>query len=270
MLEESTGLGERRARSVTTIVLAGLALFVFLFKYLPLDAGLWALQAELVRNHMAGNAADGIKAIPYPVANMGVPFITAIMTSFMSGELAVRILMTFGAIFIQGFGMVLLFRALHVRDIAVYFLIPVLAMSGIWFTGALPFLMAETVAFYVLAFFVSQDRPHGSAYWAISLGLLLVAFFPALVFLLMIVVIFMIMKEQSRSVHLSQGWLSQPRTVISLLFPGAMLVVLGMVGGEPIFRLSSSALVPTGLRRSIFLMTPAPDVMRKMERRSPV
>src|ERR1041385_615229 len=267
MLEESTGLGERRARSVTTIVLAGLALFVFLFKYLPLDAGLWALQAELVRNHMAGNAADGIKAIPYPVANMGVPFITAIMTSFMSGEIAVRILMTFGAIFIRGFGMVLLFRALHVRDIAVYFLIPVLAMSGIWFTGALPFLMAETVAFYVLAFFVSQDRPHGSAYWAISLGLLLVAFFHALVFFLVIV---MIMKEQSRSVHLSQGWLSQPRTVVSLLFPGAMLVVLGMVGGEPIFRLSSSALVPTGLRRSIFLMTPAPDVMRKMERRSPV
>jgi hypothetical protein len=261
MLEESTGLGERRARTVVTTILFALALWVFLFKYLPLDAGLWALQAELVRAHLAGHASDGLNVIPYPVANMGAPLVSALLTSIASGEIVSRFLLTFGAIFLRGLGIVMLFRALHVRDVAVYLLIPVLVMSGIWFSGALPLLLAETVAFWVLAFFLSQDRPHSLAFWTISIGLLVVAFFHALVFVLLAVVILMVMREQSRSVHLSQGWLSEPRTVLSLLLPGAVLVLLGMIGGEPIFRLSTSELLPGGIRRSLFLMTPAPDVL---------
>lgn len=261
MLEESTGLGERRARTVVTTILFALALWAFLFKYLPLDAGLWALQAELVRAHFAGHFGDGLKLIPYPASNIGAPLLSAIMTSVMSGEIATRLLLTFGAIFLRGFGIVMLFRVLHVRDVAVYLLIPVLVMSGSWFSGALPLLLAETVAVWVLAFFLSQDRPHSFAFWIISIGLLIVAFFHALVFLLLAVVVLMVMREQSRSVHLSQGWLSEPRAVLSLLLPGAVLVLLGVVGGEPIFRLSSSELLPEGLRRSVFLMTPAPDVI---------
>src|SRR5205823_4759164 len=63
MLEESTGLGERRATTIVTTLLFALALFVFLFKYLPLDAGLWTLQGELIARHMAGHTGDGWKVI---------------------------------------------------------------------------------------------------------------------------------------------------------------------------------------------------------------
>ncbi|MDP4289229.1 MAG: hypothetical protein Q8922_15020 [Bacteroidota bacterium] len=261
MLDESTGLGERRARTVVIMILFAQAVWAFLFKYLPLDAGLWALQSELVRTHLSGSSHDALRVIPFPVANMGAPFLGALMTSIMSGEIATRILLTFGGIFLRGLGIVMLFRVLHVRDIAVYLLVPILVMSGVWFSGALPLLLAETAAFWVLAFFLSQEHPHSVAFWIISLGLLLVAWFHALVFLLLVVVILMVMREQSRSVHLSQGWLSEPRAVMSLLLPGVVLVVLGFIGGEPILQLSSSHLLPDGLRRSLFLLTPAPDVI---------
>ena len=113
-------------------------MWVFLARYLPLDAGLWSLQSELVRHHLAGHAHDSWHLIPYPASNIGAPIFAALLTSLFSGEIAVRLMLTLGAIFLRGMGMLTLFRVLRVRDAAIYFLIPVLAMTGLWFTGALP------------------------------------------------------------------------------------------------------------------------------------
>src|SRR5438874_34247 len=100
MLEESTGLGERRATTIVTTLLFALAVFVFLFKYLPLDAGLWSLQGELIARHMAGHTGDGWKVIPYPASNIGAPLLAGLLNFLFSGEIVVRILLTFGAIFL--------------------------------------------------------------------------------------------------------------------------------------------------------------------------
>jgi hypothetical protein len=158
-------------------------------------------------------------------------------------------------------GMLALFRVLRVRDAAIYFLIPVLAMTGLWFTGALPYLMAETLSLWVLVYFLSQDHPRSMAYWTLSIGLLLVSFLSGLVFLFMMVMVIMIMLEQRRSVHLSQGWLNEPRAVMSLLALGALVLVLGFIAGEPILRLSSTGFLPRGFSRLLFLVTPAPRVL---------
>ena len=262
MLEETTGLTERRATTVVTVILFVESLWIFLYKYLPLDAGLWALQAELVHRHLAGHSNDGWNLIHYPASNIGGPLLAGILTFFFSGEVATRLLLTFGAIFLRGLGIVTLFRTLRVHDDTVYYLVPVLMLGGIWFTGALPYLLAETVAIWVLIFFISQDRPRGYAYWFVSIGLLVVSFFSALVFLLAIFVVIMVMIEQRRHVHLSQGWLGEPRAVMSLLIPGAVLAALGLIGGEPIFRISSTNLIPSaGLGRVLFLLTPAPNIL---------
>ncbi len=260
-MDESTGLNERRARTIVVCVLIAETVWVFLARYLPLDAGLWALQAELVRHHLAGHAHDGWHLIPYPASNIGAPLIAALLTSLFPGEVAVRLMLTLGAIFLRGMGMLTLFRILRVRDAAIYFLIPVLAMTGLWFTGALPYLMAETLALWVLVYFLSQDHPRSSAYWTLSIGLLLVSLLSGLVFLFMMVVVIMIMLEQRRNVHLSQGWLNEPRSVLSLLTLGAIVVALGFLAGEPILRLSSSGFLPTGLSRMLLLLTPAPRVL---------
>ena len=261
MNDESTGLNERRARTIVIFVLAAETLWVFLTKYLPLDAGLWSLQTELVRSHLFGNAHDAWKLIPYPASNIGAPLFSGLLTTLFSGEVAVRLMLTLGAIFARGMGMLVLFRVLRVRDAAIYFLIPVLAMTGLWFTGALPYLMAETLALWVLVFFLSQDHPRSSAYWTLSIGLLAVSLLSGLVFLFMVVAVIMIMLEQRRNVHLSQGWLNEPRSVLSLLMLGAIVLVLGFLAGEPILRLSSSGFLPNGLSRMLFLLTPAPRVL---------
>src|SRR5437868_9210678 len=159
MLDETSGLGERRATMIVTVILFAQALWVFLFKYLPLDAGLWALQADLVHLHMTGHNLDGWRLIPYPVSGGLGPLITGLLTFLSSGEVAVRLALSFGAVLLRGFGLVTLFRALRVRDESIYFLIPVLVLSGIWFTGALPYLFGETVAIWVLVFFISQHHP---------------------------------------------------------------------------------------------------------------
>ena len=249
MNDESTGLNERRARTIVVCVLIAETVWVFLQKYLPLDAGLWALQAELVRHHLAGHAHDSWHLIPYPASNIGAPIFAALLTSLFSGEVAVRLMLTAGAIFLRGMGMLSLFRVLRVRDAAIYFLIPVLAMTGLWFTGALPYLMAETLALWVLVYFLSQDHPRSSAYWILSIGLLLISLLSGLVFLFMIVAVITIMLEQRRNVHLSQGWLNEPRSVLSLLTLGVIVLALGLLAGEPILRLSSSGFIPTGLSR---------------------
>ncbi len=261
MLDETTGLNERRARTIVIFVLAAETLWVFLTKYLPLDAGLWALQSELIRQHIAGHAADGWRLIPYPASNIGAPLFAALFTSLFPGEVVIRLMLTLGAIFLRGMAMLSLFRVLRVRDAAIYFLIPVLAMTGLWFTGALPYLMGETLAIWVLVYFLSQDHPRSSAYWTLSHGLLLVSLFSGLVFLLMAVVVIMIMLEQRRSVHLSQGWMNEPRVVMSLLTLGTLVLVMGFLAGEPMLRLSATGFLPTGLSRMLFLLTPVPRVL---------
>jgi hypothetical protein len=261
MNDESTGLNERRARTIVVCVLIAETVWVFLARYLPLDAGLWALQAELVRHHLAGHAQDGWQLIPYPASNIGAPIFSALFTTIFPGEVVVRLLLTLGAIFARGMGMLTLFRVLRVRDAAIYFLIPVLVMTGLWFSGAVPHLMAETLALWVLVYFLSQDHPRSSAYWMLSIGLMFVSLLSGLVFLLMIVAIIMIMLEQRRSVHLSQGWLNEPRSVMSLLALGTLVLILGFLSGEPVLRLSATGFLPTGLSRMLFLLTPAPRVL---------
>jgi len=51
------------------------------------------------------------------------------------------------------------------------------------FTGALPYLMGETLAIWLVAFFLTQNYPRSSAYWVLSIGLGFVSLFSALAFL---------------------------------------------------------------------------------------
>lgn len=260
-MEETTGLGERRARTIVWVVLLAETLWVFFTKYLPLDAGLWSLQAELVRSHIFGHAHDAWHLIPYPASNIGAPLFASFLTSFLPDEVVTRLLLTIGAIFLRGLGMLALFRVLRVRDAAIYFLIPVLAMTGLWYSGAMPYLLGETLAIWLLVFLLSQNHPRSAAYWTLSIGLLFVSLLSALAFLFAAISVIAIMLQQRKSVHLSQGWLNEPRSVISSLGLGALVMVLGLVGGEPIFRLSSTGFLPSGLPRLLFLLTPAPDVL---------
>ncbi|HZK76624.1 MAG TPA: hypothetical protein VFD13_06920 [Candidatus Kapabacteria bacterium] len=260
-MDETTGLGERRARTIVTIVLLAEALWVFFTKYLPLDAGLWALQAELVHTHIFGHAGDAWHLIPYPASNIGAPLFAGMLASFFGGETVTRLLLTIGGIFLRGMGMLALFRVLKVRDAAIYFLIPVLAMTGLWYSGALPYLIGEMLAIWVLVWLLSQNHPRSGAFWTLSIGMLFVSLLSALAFILAAVAVIAIMLQQRKSVHLSQGWLNEPRAVISSLGLGALVLVLGLVGGEPIFRLSATGLLPQGLPRLLFLLTPAPDVL---------
>jgi hypothetical protein len=261
-MDETTGLGERRARSIVTVVLLVEAVWVFLFKYLPLDAGLWSLQAELVRSHITGHANDGWRLIGFPASNVLGPLIAGLMTSIFSGEVVVRLLLTFVAIFLRGLGMLTLFRVLRVRDIGVIYLIPVLAVTGLWFTGALPYLMAETLLLWVLVFFLSQDHPGSRAYWTLSVGFLFVSLFSGLVYFLSIFIVFMIMLEQRRNVHLSQGWFNEPRAVIGLLGLGAIPLLLGFIIGQPVLRFSATNLLPQpNFGQFLFFLTPAPNVL---------
>ncbi len=260
-MEETTGLNERRARTIVTLALLFESLWVFFSKYLPLDAGLWALQAELIKSHLAGHAPDAWRLIPYPASNIGAPFIAGLLSSFLPGEVVIRLLLAFGGILLRGLAMLALFRALRVRDAAIYFLVPVLAMTGLWYGGALPYLAGETLALWMLVFLLTQNQPRSSAFWIFSFGMVLVSLFNGLVFLLMMIVVIMILREQRRSVHLSQGWLAEPRSVLGVLLPGLLVLALGVIGGEPIFRLSGTRLLPTGLPRLLFLLTPAPNVL---------
>src|SRR4051812_8108963 len=105
MLEESLGLGERRATTIVTVLLFAEAIWVFLFKYLPLDAGLWTLQAELVARHLTGHATpNSWSLIHFPASNILAPLISGILSLMMSSELAVRLLLTFVAILLRGLG----------------------------------------------------------------------------------------------------------------------------------------------------------------------
>ncbi len=262
MLEETSGRAERRAVLVVNTVLIIEALWTFLHKHLPLDAALWTSQAELVHRHLSGASVDGWSLIPYPAANIGGPLIAGLMTFLFPAEVSVRLLLVVVGIFLKGAGLTAMFRSMRVRDEAIYYLIPVLVWSGIWFSGALPYLMAETVAVWVLAFFLTQERPSSIAYWVVSLGLGVVALFHASVFLFAGVVVIAISLEQRRSVHLSQGWMSSGKAVMSLLVPGTLILFLGFLGGEPLFSVSSSSFLPhAAFGRLLFIGTAAPDVL---------
>ncbi len=243
------------------VILLAETLWVFFTKYLPLDAGLWSLQAELIHSHVFGHAHDAWHLIPYPASNIGAPFFAGILASFFSGKLVLLLLLTICGIFLRGLGMLALFRVLRVRDPAIYFLIPVLAMTGLWHSGALPYLMGEMLAIWVLVFLLSQDHPRSFAFWTLSIGMLFVSLLSALAFVLAAIAVIAIMLQQRKSVHLSQGWLNEPRAVISSLGLGAIVLVLGLLGGEPIFRLSATGLLPNGFPRLLFLLTPAPNVL---------
>jgi hypothetical protein len=265
MMDETTGRSERRATLFVTVILAVTALWAFTNKYLPLDAGLWTLQADLVHAHLAGDPVQSPvawKFIAYPAANVAAPLLSAFLSFLFSPEVSVRLLLTLGAILLRGLGIVALFRALRVHDETIYYLIPVLVLGGVWFSGALPYLLGETLAIWVLAYFLSQEYPRGSAYIMMSIALTLVALFHALAFVMVVIVVIMVMLEQQRAAHLGQGWLTSPRAVMSLMIPGVVVILLSLLNLEPIFRFSTSNLVPTpSYGRLIFFLTPAPDVL---------
>lgn len=262
MLEQTSGRGERRATTVVFLVLLVEALWVFLHKYLPLDAGLWTLQADLTSQHMTGSPSGVWKLIPYPAANVAVSYVAGFLSFLLTPEIAVRLLMSLGGILFRGMGAVFLARVMRVRDEAVYYLIPVVVWSTTWFTGSLAYLIGEGVALWVIAFFLAQHHPRSSAYWLLTIGIAIVALFHALAFLFAAVVILGIAIEQRRSVHLSQGWLSNGRTVLSTLVPGLVILLLSFFSGQPIFRISTSGLLPADpITMFLFLLTPAPDVL---------
>lgn len=262
MLEQTSGRGERRATLIVFCILLAEALWVFFHKYLPLDAGLWAMQADLVREHMSGNSSGLWKLIPYPAANVGVPYLAGVLSFFMSPEVATRLLMAFGAILVRGMGAVMLCRVMRVRDESIYYLIPVFIFGTTWFSGALPYLIGEAIAFWIIALFLAQSHPRKNAYWVIAGGLAITALCHALAFLFAALVVITIALEQRRSVHLSQGWLSSGKTVMSTLVPGLFVLLLSLIAQEPIFRITTSALLPENAWGFLlFLGTPAPDVL---------
>lgn len=261
-MEETSGRSERRATTVVLVVLAIETLWTILHKYLPLDASLWSLQSELVRDHLSGQVNDGWKIIPFPAANVLAPFISGLFASLFSGEITVRLILTVVCLFLRGCGLLTLFRTMRVRDEAVYYLIPVYTWSAVWFSGAMPYLVGETVATFTIAYLLSQSYPRSSAYWIISFGLAVTAMCHALAFFFAALITISITVEQRRSVHLSQGWLSSGRTVMSLLIPGSLLLLLSLFVQQPIFRISTSGFLPhEGFQQLLFFVTPAPSVL---------
>lgn len=262
MLDQTSGRGERRATTIVFFVLLVEALWVFFHKYLPLDAGLWTLQADLASQHMSGESSGIWKLIPYPAANTAVPYLSGFLSFVLPSEVVTRLLMAFGAILLRGMGAVLLCRVMRVRDEAIYYLIPVFIWGTAWFSGALPYLMGEMIALYVIAAFLAQDRPRGNAYWLLTIGLSIVALTHALAFILTAIVIIAITFEQRRSVLLSQGWLSSGRAVLGTLSGGIIVCLLSFFARSPVFTISESSLLPIdSFDFMLFLATPAPDVL---------
>lgn len=247
---------------IVFFVLLAEALWVFFHKYLPLDAGMWTLQADLASQHMSGDPSGIWKLIPYPAANTAIPYLSGFLSFFMSPEVATRLLMAFGAILLRGMGAVFLCRIMRVRDEAIYYLIPVFIWGTAWFSGALPYLMGEAFALWVIAAFLAQDRPRRNAYWLLMIGLAIVALTHALAFLFAAIVIIAITFEQRRSVLLSQGWMSSGRTVLSTLTPGIVICLLSLFTEQPVLTISASSLLPVdSFDFLLFLATPAPDVL---------
>ena len=261
MMNDSIGRGERQARALVMLVLVIEALWIFFHKYLPLDASLWALQSDAVREHLAGHGNDGLKMIPLPAANTFVPLISGVLSFLFSGEVITRLLMVTVGILLRGYAMLALLRVMRVREELVYFLVPVFVWTGVFFLGSLPYIVAETLALALITHLLKQDRPRGGTYWLLSIGFAFVALSHALAFLIIIALVFSVANEQRRSIHLSQGWLSNINSVISLIIPGCVVLALRIFYPAPIFMLSTSGLIPAGgFNHFIFVMTAAPMV----------
>jgi len=157
--------------------------------------------------------------------------------------------------------MLSLLRMLRVREELVYFLVPVFVWSGVFFVGSLPYLVAETIALALITFLFKQDHPREGTYWLLAIGFAFVALSHALVFLVIIALVLCVANEQRRSVHLSQGWLSNINRVAGLIIPGCFILLLRIFYPAPIFMLSTSGFIPEGgFRHFIFLATVTPVV----------
>ncbi|MEP7234909.1 MAG: hypothetical protein ABI778_06405, partial [Ignavibacteriota bacterium] len=261
MMNDSIGRGERQARTIVLFVLVIETLWIFFHKYLPLDSALWSLQADAAREHLAGRGNDGLSMIPIPAANTLVPLFSGILSFIFSGEVITRILMVVVGIFLRGYAMLALLRVMKVREELVYFLVPVFVWSSIFFLGSLPYLAAEALAIGLVAHLLNQEHPRGGTYWLLAIGFGVVAWAHALAFIAIIVLVLSVANEQRRSVHLSQGWLSNINSVLSLIVPGIVVVLLRIFYPGPIFLLTTSGLIPSGgFGRFLFSMTATPLV----------
>ncbi len=253
-MDDSVGRGERQARALVMVVIVIEALWIFFHKYLPLDAVLWSLQADAIRLHLGGSTHDGLQLIPLPAANVLVSFVSGILSFLFSGEVVVRILIVGIGFLARGFAMLSLLRVLKVREALVYFLVPVFVWSGVFFVGSIPYLVGETLAIALVSFFLHQERPRAGAYYILMVGFAFVALCHALAFFAVALITFAVANEQRRSVHLSQGWLSNFNRVVGLVIPGCIVLLLRLLAPAPIFMLSSSGFLPSSAW-SHFLMT---------------
>ncbi len=243
MYDDSIGRGERQARALVTVVLLIEAIWIFFHKYLPLDASLWSLQADAIRLHFSG-AKDGLQIIPLPAANVLVPFISGLLSFLLSGEVVIRLLAVIVGFFLRGMAMISMLRSLRVREATVYFLVPVIVWSGVFFIGNIPYLIGETLAIALVSFFLRQDRPQSFVYYILMVGFAIVALCHALAFFAVALITITVANEQRRSVHLSQGWLSNFNRVVGLVIPGCVILLLRFIAPSPVFMLSTSGFLP--------------------------
>jgi hypothetical protein len=243
MIDDSIGRGERQARALVLLVLVIESLWVFFHKYLPLDASLWSLQADSIRMHLNGNINDGLQIIPLPMANVLMPLISGLLSFIFSGEVVVRLLVVVIGFFCRGLAMLSLLRSLKVREALVFFLVPVIVWSGVFFVGSLPYLVAETLAIALVSFFLRQDHPYSGAYYTLLIGFAVVALCHALAFFAIVLITVAVANEQRRSVHLSQGWLSNFNRVVGLVIPGCIVLLLRILAPAPIFMLTTSEFI---------------------------
>ncbi len=262
MFEDSKGRGERQARAIVLVVLVIEAVWVFLHRYLPGDAALWSLQSDLIHLHLTSATNDGFSLIPFPGANVLAPYISWLVSLVFGSEVAIRLLMAFGAILLRGGAMLSLLSVLRVRDASVYYLIPVFTWSGIFFSGAFPYLFAETLGLFLIVYFLGQSSPRRFQYIVLSAGFAVVALLHGLAFLFCGVLVLAIANEQRRSIHLSQGWLSNMGSVVRIVLPGLVILLLRFFSPAPIFSVSTSGLVPTsGDGMLLFMTTVSPFVL---------
>lgn len=262
MFEDSKGRGERQARAIVLVVLFIEAMWVFLHRYLPGDAALWALQTDLIHSHITSTTNDGFSLIPFPAANVLAPYVSWLFSIVFSSEVVIRLLMAFGAILLRGGAMLSILSVLRVRDASVYYLIPVITWSGIFFSGAFPYLLAETLGLFLLGYFLSQSSPRRFQYIVLTCGFAFVALLHGLAFLFCGVLVVAIANEQRRSVHLNQGWLSNLGAVVRILVPGIVILLLRIFSPAPIFSVSTSGLIPlSGDGMLLYMTTLSPYIL---------
>jgi len=267
MLDESLGRSERRATAIVLVVLGVETIWAFLHRYFSLDASMWTLHIDLMHRHLAGIRGDGWKVIPYPAANTLIPLVSSLAAFFLNSEVVARLLIALVGIFGRGAAALIVMRVLRVRDEGVYYLIPVFVFSGLWFSGALPFMAGEMFALLTLAMLLAQYQPRSRAYWMLTAGFTMTALCSGLAFIVALLAIFFVTNEQRRSVHLSQGWLSSPRAVFGLALPGIAVCILSAFARAPLFALSTSGLLPqNGVGFLFFCATPVPAVLEAMLR----